>query len=186
MTGGKYRLATAIKATGEYTPPGASRPTRVNPAESVVQALSFGTGPGEVVEVIDLSFVLDGGTSRTLNMADGSLTNVLGISAPLAKLRSFAAWVASGGDSAGVKVAPGASNGNSLWWGGTTPTKTIYPLGPPELGGSGDGVTVSTAAANVTFTNLGGTSATVRVALAGLSAMGSTWFPGANLLRCVG
>lgn len=177
MTGGSWRLTAGVTARGQ-----GGRPR----TRTAVQTLGFGTESGQMTVLADLAPVVEPGATLTLNLFDGSVPDVLGAPAVLANLRSFAVWVESGGDAGGVTIAPGASNGNSLWFGGTSPTKTIYPAGPPELAGSAAGVAVDAARATVQFTNNGAVPAAVRIALAGLDPMGVTYFPGSNLLSLIG
>lgn len=181
MTGGTWRLTDGVRPLARGLQGGS-----VPVSDGGVQSLAFGTAPGGFTEGCKFAVVVDPGQTVTLNLYDGSLPNLESRPAYFAKLRSFRARVADGGDSAGVAVTPAAANGNTLWWRGTNPGKTIYPNGPAELGGNDTGVAVTSAAAAIALTNLGAVAATVQVALAGLRPDGVTYFPGSNLLNFIG
>lgn len=194
MAGELWRLTTNLRGAVAYTPPGADRPTRFNAADATVHALGFGWGTGRASVLVDTTAAIDAGGSLTIDLFGGgtgsgaeALADVSGRPAAFARLKGMAAWVEDGGDSSGVTVAPAASNGNTLWFGGTTPSKTIYPDGPPELGGDpSDGKAVDASACRVTLTNNGAAAVVVRLAFGGVGPMGATFFPGANLQNLLG
>lgn len=181
MTRGTWRLSSGVRPMVAGLMGGS-----VPVSRGVVQSLSFGTGSGQFNEAAVVSTLIDPAQVYVLNLWNGSVLNLAGDPAVFANLRSFWAAVVSGGDSSGVKIAPAASNGNALWWGGTTPYKVIFPSGAAEEGGSPAGVAVSAAASTVEFTNLGAVPAAVVVALAGLNPMGANFFPWANLMHGIG
>lgn len=181
MIGGTWRLSTGVRPmiVGLM---GGSVPS----SRGTVQALAFGTGEGQFNEAAVWAGLIDPGQTLVLNLWNGSISNLEDRPAVFANLRSFWAAIIAGGDSSGVKIQPAASNGNNLWFGGTTPYKVIFPNGPAEEGGSDAGVSVSAAAAVVELVNLGAVAASVVVALAGVGPMGVLFFPGANLTHFVG
>lgn len=172
MNTGTYRLSVGIKGIAcTLVPANALQSLYANPSESVLQSLSFGTGTGNGNLIVVEELTIAASSSVSINLYDGSLLDLFQQPAPFRFLRSFVAWVNSGGDATGVTIAPAASNPNLLWWTGTSPTKTVYPGGPPECGGSPAGVAVTSSAYGVTFTNNSSTAAvTVGLALAGSNA----------------
>ena len=168
MNAGTLTLGVNVTGAGlSYTPANGivSPPARV--ADGLSVTVAYGTTAGKGNLICGFTIALNAGASQTINLYDGSILDVYGIAAPFRHLLAFAAWVSSGGDSAGVTIQPGAANPNSLWWGGTTPSKTVYPGGPPEVGGSPAGVVVDATHNTVKFTNNGAVAATVKVYLSG-------------------
>ncbi len=179
MTGGSWQLSVGLRAAGSKLPPGGTRPARVNASSQVSQVLGFGTDDAQMDTECIVETVLDAGMSETFNLYSG-LLDVFGDAADFRTLRSAAIWISDGGDDAGVTVGGAASNAHPLFWGGTTPTQTIYPNGPMAGGGGNVGVAVTNSVKNVKLVNNGAVSAVVRLSFAGSGAFGTEYFPGSN------
>jgi len=168
MDSGSVTFGWTIRGTGlAYTPAGASGSARRRLADGSSLSIGYGTSPGLGNLVSALAITIGAGANTTINLYDGSVLDVFGQPAAYRQLRLFAAWVSSGGDSAGVTISPGASSGNSLNWIGTSPGALIYPAGPPLVAGGPTGVTVDNTHKTIKFLNNGAVSVTVSVDLAG-------------------
>lgn len=165
MTGGAWRYEMAVAVTGQKTPPFGDDAVSTTLDAGTVQSLAFGTGTLGL-EVDQLRHLPAGG-SETLNLYDGSLTDVFGDAAPFRVVRSFVLFVESGGDAAGVTVTGGVSNPTALFWVGTTPGQTVYPGGPACSGGSAAGVNITSSACTLKVTNNGAAQCSYRLMVAG-------------------
>jgi hypothetical protein len=168
---GSFRLSVSARGVASVTPAGGVR-RGANAAEAVRQALAYGTASGQFDRLYRASHTLAAGASVTLNLYDGSLSDVLGQTAPFRELRSVMVWVASGGDAAGVDVGSDGvvADPLPLPLKGTNPRVTVFPDGPPALLGSPAGVAVGTSTKNLKITNSGAVEAVVGVVLAGSTA----------------
>jgi len=182
MTGGSWRLTTAIQARGVNAFTGAITPPKVSEAGNAIQSLGFGTGSARMDSLVAISQSLAPGASVTFNLFDGSLLDITGMSATFRVLKGFAAWVVSGGDSAGVTLGQAGSNPTSMFWVGTTPGEVIYPGGPAISNGSPAGVLVTSTTCNLQVLNNGAVAATFALYLAGSTAVSGSPIGFSNLL----
>lgn len=167
MDTGTYRLSVNGKGVGcSYFPAGSTAPVRILPSNGVIQSIAYGTDTGQGNLISSFELTIDASDNATINMYDGSLYDIFRQPAAYRVLRSFFAWIISGGDDAGVTIEPAASNGNDLWW-GTGSSKTIYPNGAPEIGGNPAGVTVDASHNGVKFVNNGAVPVVIGIMLSG-------------------
>lgn len=154
MNAGSFSLGVNVSGQGlSYTPANGTSSLATTVKDGFSNTTAFGTAAGQGDLICGFTITLAANANQTIDLYGGALLDVFGVTAPFRHLRNFAAWISSGGDSSGVTIQPGASNPNNLWWGGTSPTKTIYPGGPGEIGGSPAGVVVSNTAKTVEFIN---------------------------------
>lgn len=169
-------MSLAVRLSGQKVLTGNIKPARANPTDQISQVLGFGTGEDTMSQIVLQTRSLGPGASETLDLYDGStnvpaFVDILNDAATFRVIRGFAMWIDDGGDDSGVTVGNAASNANTLWWGGTTPTQTIYPGGAPMAGGSDAGVAVTTSARNLKVLNNGAESVTYTIAVAGSTAV---------------
>jgi len=162
----------SLRLSGKTLGSGNITAIRANPTRAVNQVLGFGTAASQCNQIVLMERSLGPGLSETLDLYDGSsnsppLIDIVNANVALRTLRSATFWILDGGDSAGVTVGNAASNAHPLWWGGTTPTQTIYPESGPLSGGQQVGVAVTATVRNVKVLNNGAVSVTYLVALAG-------------------
>lgn len=167
MTGGSWRVNVWLEMVGLKDLSTADITIPVSSRDTQTQSLAFGTGDASFTTTVVVSQGLPPGASHTLDMYDGSLTDIYGDAAELRELRAFAFWVESGGDSSGVTLTGGASNPHTLFWTGTTPGQTVYPSGPPALGGGTAVVSVTSTARTLKLTNNGAVDVTYKLVLVG-------------------
>lgn len=175
MTGGSVVVSADARLTARQVLPnqGATQTTAF--AGSADGRLAYGTGEGTVSLAVCQTRGLGPGASETLDLFDGSLADVFGVAAGFRVLRAYALWVdPETGDAGGLTVSGGASNPHTLFMGGTAPTKTVYPGGPADVGGSPAGVAVTSAARTVKLTNNSSTDLTYTIVLAGSPAAGGS------------
>ncbi len=172
MTGGSWRAQTALTLAGENLLPFATQAIAISLQPNVTQTMLYGTGSGTISGLIARSYPLAPGTSVTLNLFDGSLTDVAGGTVNWRLLRGYSVWISANGDSGGVTVGNADTNAHPLFFGATTHTKTVYPSGGADGGGSPDGITIDSSACNVKIVNNGAVAATVSVNIAGTNAVG--------------
>lgn len=177
MTGGQWQMSLGLKLAGQFLAPGNVRPAKANQADQIQQVMGYGTGNDQVDLIVLQDRSLAAGASEELDLYDGStnsppITDIGGwANAGFRRLKGFALWISDGGDTAGVTVGAAASNPNTLWFGGTTPTQTVYPGGAPMSGGSDAGIVVSTSARYVKVLNNGAVSVTYTIALGGTTVV---------------
>jgi len=172
MTAGSWRLTTALNVVGINAFSGSVNPPKTKDSVAQIQALLFGVTDNNVDQVIFLNRTLAASASDLLNLFDGSLPDITGTAAPMRHLKGVMAWIVSGGDASGVTVGDTGAIANPmpLFFGGTHPNQTIYPSGPPLLGGENiTGVVVSNTVKNLNITNNGAVSVIYGLALAGTS-----------------
>lgn len=172
MTGGQWQSSLGLRLSGQSLGSGNLAPDRANKSVAVSQVLGFGTDSGQMNQLILQERSLGPGLSETLDLYDGStctppLIDIMRANAALRTLRSVCVWIVDGGDTAGVTIGNAASNANTLWFGGATPTATIYPDSGPFTGGQQAGKAVTSTARNVKITNNGAVSVTYLIAVAG-------------------
>jgi hypothetical protein len=176
MTGGSWQLQTALTLSGESLKLNA--PAAVSQALAPVtrQTLSHGTGTttgsGKFGVAVAKSYGIAPGGTVTVNLYDGTLTDLFNDAANFRLLQSYAIWISSGGDEDGVTVGNADTNGHPLFFGSASHTKTVYPSSPADGGGSDAGVAVTSSACNVKLVNNGAVTAVVGVYFAGSSAVG--------------
>lgn len=175
MTSGDFTLKLTVQGSGQQAAGGTASSTvgvagpswQTSTPASVV--LSFGTGAANFDTVVWQVRTLAASASETLNLFDGSLTDVFGIAAPLANYKVLAVVRVPNPDgstnSTSVTVTPGVSNPLAM----PTPSLTVYSGGVPGAWGSLTGFTVSNTAKNLTLTNDDGTNAaTYQLVVAGV------------------
>lgn len=170
MTGGSWRVTTQLSLTGQNQLPNTTAPVALSLNPTATHSLPYGTGVGTASIVVSNAYLLAPGASVTLNLFDGSLTDMSGATAAFRLLRGYSIFVSDGGDTAGVSIGGAASNEHPLFSGGATYAKTVYPGGPDDSGGGGTiaGVAVTSSACNVLITNNSPTAfATVTASFAG-------------------
>jgi hypothetical protein len=167
MTGGQFQIASIVGVSGTNTYLNGAASVPLNSTQNCTQTLTFGTSSGKMSVEVNQLRGLGAGSSETLNLYDGSLLDVFGFPATFRTIRSFVLFVSSGGDADGVTVKGADSNPNTLFWIGTTPGKTVYPSGPPELGGSPAGVSVTSGASSIKVTNNGAAAVNYVLMVAG-------------------
>lgn len=169
MTAGSWRLTTAVRAAGSFTPTNGVRavPLLVNKGQT--QSLAYGTGSGQCDLEVVTTRTITAGSSATLDLYDGSVLDVFGLPAAFRTLRALAVWVQSGGDASGVDVGDDGvvSNPARSFLKGTSPRFSVFPSGPAYSAGSPAGVVVDATHRNLKVVNAGAVSVTVLVALAG-------------------
>lgn len=172
MTNGQWQASLGLRLSGKALGAGNTSADRNNPTATVSQVLGFGTGSGQMNQLVMQERSLGPGLSETLDLYDGStntppLIDIMRSNVALRTIRGFVIWILDGGDDAGVTIGNAASNANTLWLGGTTPTVTIYPDSGPYSGGQQAGKAVTSTARNVKVLNNGAVSVTYLVAIAG-------------------
>jgi hypothetical protein len=153
MTGGSWRLETTMALVSEHTFAFAPVANTVSVAPDALQSLPYGTGSGTTSIVFARTYTMAPGEVLTFDLYDGSMTDVHGVAAPFRVLRSWAIWVESDGSASGVTIGNAASNAHPLGFGATTHTKTVFPDGPAETGGSPAGIAVTATVRNVKVLN---------------------------------
>lgn len=171
MTSGSWSLSLGLRLAGKKLGGGNTVAVKANPTSACQQTFGYGTGDDQVSQVVLQERSLAAGASENLDLYDGStnspqLLDIVNDVVAFRKIRSFALWISDGGDSAGVTVGNAAANPNTLWWGGTTPTQTVYN-DAPMTGGSDAGVTVTTSLRYIKVLNNGAVAVTYTVAIAG-------------------
>lgn len=172
MTGGSWQSSFGLRLAGKSLGSGNIAYNRANPTRAISQVLGFGNGSGTMNQMVLMERSLGPGASETLDLYDGSSNNpqlldVMNDVVTFRTLRSAAFWILDGGDTAGVTIGNAGSNAHPLWWGGTTPTQTIYPSSGPLAGGQQAGVAVTATVRNVKVVNNGAVIVTYLVAFAG-------------------
>jgi hypothetical protein len=161
-----------LRLSGKALGSGNTSADRNNPTAAVSQVLGFGTASGQMNQLVMQERSLGPGLSESLDLYDGStctpaLIDIMRSNVAFRTIRGFAIWVLDGGDDAGVTIGAAASNANTLWLGGTTPTVTIYPDSGAFAFGQQAGKAVTSSARNVKVLNNGAVSVTYLVAMAG-------------------
>lgn len=155
MTGGSWKLQTALAISGQNLLTNTVAPVALSATPTASQSLVYGTGAGTLTIITNNTYVIGPSGTLTLNLFDGSMTDMAGATAPFRLLRGYSIFVQSGGDSTGVTIGNAGSNPHPLFFGATSATKTIYPGGPDDSGGTGvgTGVAVTSTVANVKIVN---------------------------------
>ncbi len=178
LTAGALNVSASVNVTGATIAPqgtassnSLSSPT-ANASGSGGQSTVFGTtNAGECDILCAGEFTLASAATLTLDLYVGTdFKNLFGQTAAFRKLRSIVVAISSGGDAAGLRIGNAASVPCGLFFGAVTQTWTIFPSGPPFLGGSPAGVTLTTMAKNLMIENTSAVSITFKLFLAGTSA----------------
>lgn len=178
LTAGTWQITAQVLISGAKIAPQGNAatitlayPTVDEPGSGQQQDLTYGTASGkaDILCAADLNVMAAG--SITLDILTGTdLKNVFGGDAPIAKLKGIYISIVSGSDdTSGVTIGNAAANANILFFGNVNDTWTIFPSGPPFLGGKPAGVTIDGTHKNVKIANGGAVDAVVRVMLAGSS-----------------
>lgn len=173
MTGGSWKLQSSLTLVGQNLLPNTTQPLTQQLNPTAAQSLPYGTGVGTASIIVSQSYVISAGATLTLDLYDGSLTDIAGSAAAFRLLRAYAIAIAGGGDSAGVTIGNAGSNPHPLFFGATSATKTIYPSSDSDGGGNsaGVGVAVTATVRNVKLVNNGAVPVTVSVNFAGTQAV---------------
>lgn len=171
MTGGTWTLSTAIRATGLLTPANQPTGSRISLSDAIGQTLTYGTTAGKADIVCFQTRTLATVTAATYDLYTGTdLLDIFGDTAAFRKIKSLMVWVDSGGDAAGVTVGGAAADAWVAFFGNINDVWTVFPSGPPLLGGSPAGVAVGSGTKNLKILNNGAVSVVVGIAIAGTSA----------------
>ena len=178
MDDGSWRISVGLNCQGTTAPGYYVAQPSVSPTCSFQQVLAFGAGSGECNLIVVHERPLGAGLSETLNLYDGTLTDIHGDAAPFRLLKAVCVGIVSGGDTSGVTIGNAATNGHPLFMGGATHTHTLYPSGLPYLGAKPAGIAVTSSAANVKVTNNSAALVTYRIAAAGTTSAGEGYAMG--------
>lgn len=173
MTSGRATCSVSAGVKGTFPPQGVSStldPTEISQSASAqMAALSFGTATGQIDLITCSDRTIAGGASATYDLYTGTdLKDLDGNTCAFRKVRLAVVTIVTGGDANGIAVGGAASAWPAFFVSGTG-RHTIFPSGPPYLGGSPAGVAVGALTCNLKIENLGVASATVRILLAGTS-----------------
>ncbi len=180
MTGASWQMNMSLRLAGQYLAPGNVRPAKANVADQISQVMGYGTGSDQMTQILLQDRTLGAGASELLDLYDGTtnspqLRDIGGWEAiAFRNIKGFSLWISDGGDTAGVTVGAAGSNPNTLWFGGTTPTQTVYPGGAAMSGGSDAGKAVTTSARYVKVLNNGAVQVTYTVAIGGVQTVGGS------------
>lgn len=128
------------------------------------QTILAGTGAGRADLTYSKRYTIAAGATQTIDMK--ALVNAKGTTIGFVKLVGWYIYNDTGNS---LTLEPGASNGFTARWGGTSPT-TIIPGKAFELFYNDTGYAVGSSTKTIDITNDGATSATVLVRLLGRSA----------------
>ncbi len=176
LTGGTFGInasgaitAATIDPQGTASPSGLESPS-ADAQGTGSQTLSYGTSSGAADILCAGDFTLAAAGTVEWDLFTGTdFKDVFGQTAAFRKLRGLFIAITDGGDTAGVTIGDAATDPNPLFFGAVDQTWTIFPDGPPMMGGSPAGVAVAGATSNLLITNNGAVEVTVRVMLAGTS-----------------
>lgn len=175
-----FNLSIQTAGGGTMSPPGtastsgAAPPTAGNTFGSTI-SLAYGTGSGQVDNIVQQDRTLNASATETLNLFDGTLRNILNEANGFTSLKAVVIRIVANPDGAAngsaLTVEPGASNPHPLFFGSTSfPAKSIKLNGPGFVDGDPVGVAVSNTAKNIKLTNADATNkVTYRIEMAGVS-----------------
>lgn len=176
LTGGTWQASAAVRISGAAIAPqgNAASTTLTSPTTdangSGQHNTSYGVGAAQADILCAGDFDIAPAGTLTLDIYTGtSLLNVFGGTAPVRKLKDIFFTITAGGDAAGVTIGNSGVNAHALFFGDQTQTWTIFPSGPPLIGGSDAGVVVDATHKDIKLVNGGTVGVTVRVMLAGTS-----------------
>jgi len=188
LGGGSMALGTTTRLVGKFNGPGPAGTTLASVSRILsgggTAATDFGSGSGYGDLFCVGEFSIAAGGSLTLDLYAGGvvagtdLTDVYGGSAPFRIVRALVVEIADEGTdaTAGVRVGGAASNPAALWFVDTSDKHDIFPDGPPYVGGSPVGKTVSSTVRNFKIENLSTSVARiVRVTAAGSRYQAGEW-----------
>jgi hypothetical protein len=177
ISAGSVNVSSQLAGTNlKYTPPKAlAAVTGPTTAAGRKLALAAGTYSGQANLVVQDQATLQPGETLTVDLYDGSVTDVFGAAAPFRVLRGYCFWVVAGGDASGVEVGDDGTVTNPcpLYLRGTSPRYLLLPGDAGVAEAEPAGLTVSATARNLKIANLGAVAATVGYALAGASPAGT-------------
>lgn len=168
MTGGSLQVAVGVKVVGIGVRPGTAPNNTIQPPPIVVtggatQSLAFGARTSRIDSPCVGEFVVNAGSSLTLDLYAGDLPDVNGQPVALRLVKSIVVVIISGGDASGLRIGGAASNEWIGYFAAAGNKKDIFPGGPPFADGSPAGVAVTSTARNFKIENLGAVNAQVRV-----------------------
>jgi hypothetical protein len=174
MTTGSVQCGTTLRVSGTYPPQGVTgelaNHTIPQSAGAEAATLTYGTSSGKVDLITCSDRTLTAGASGTYDLYTGTdLKDLDGLTCAFRKVKLIQVSIVSGGDTAGVTVGGAASDQWVGFFGASGDTLTIYPSGPPFLGGQPAGSAVGTTTKNLKILNNGAVSVTVRITIAGSS-----------------
>lgn len=135
--------------------------------------LADGTSSGQIDTVIVQERTLNASASEELNLYDGSLSDINGVSAGLQTVKRVIIYQIANPDgstaSSGMTIGNAGTNPNALWFGATGHTAAVNGLaGVPFMQGDDAGKTVSAGAAALkVLNNDGSNKLTYRIVLGG-------------------
>lgn len=137
-----------------------SIPIEIQPAFSFVN----GTGLGAMNYQFSNSYTLNAGNSRTVTLTLSALTDSLGRSVPLAKVRAILVYLTTTTSGSTMTVGNAGSNPFLGPLGGTTPTYTLQPGGVwLAVAPSAAGYTVTASSADQIKFNSGSNDVTFQL-----------------------
>lgn len=158
LTGGSIQGATAISVKGTAAPPGTATTSTIQAQTASItgaaqEALSYGTGSGQVNIILAQDRTLAASASDTLDLNTG-LSDIFNAAAgTMLHLKYIAVYIVSGGDVNGLLLKTGASMG-FLGYGINSVGTIIYPNGPGYQAGEPTvGIAVSSSLANILINN---------------------------------
>ena len=116
MTSGQWQSSFGLRLAGKSLANGNLTASRANPTQATSQVLGFGTGSGQINQLVLMERSLGPGASETLDLYDGSTNNpalvdIMTSNVAFRTLRSVAFWIMDGGDTAGVTIGNEATVG---------------------------------------------------------------------------
>ena len=185
MTTGTYRAINSVQIVGTLLPSAIASSVSTNAAkfnqnETNQFTLSYGTGSGQSDSFVYMYRTLAGGANETLDLYDGStptpdIVDVFGDVIAFRKIKLFRIEMVANSDgttaSTGCVIGNAATNVQTLWFGGTTPTQSLVSGGVPFCQGDAAGKTVDATNRNVKITNSDATNKlTYLLTMAGTTA----------------
>jgi hypothetical protein len=171
MTTGTLVVETSFRATGTFAPPGQAgtlSSSVVKQANNQQSNYAFGTGSSQVDTVVYQDRVFANGASATYDLYTGTdLLDINSGTAAFRTIRDVGIYVASGGDTSGVRIGGAASNEWVGFFAAAGDKHLIFPSGPAYRAGSPAGAVVTSSTKNLLIENLGAVAVTVRIVIGG-------------------
>lgn len=175
MTDCTVKAGVSASARGVFPPQGVTGSNNntviTQDGNTQITSLTYGTTSGKVDLITVSDRTINAASSATYDLYTGTdLKDLDGLTCAFRKVKYIEVMIVSGGDTSGVVVGNAAADAWASFFGAATHTHTIFPSGPPYLGGSPAGVAVGTTTKNLKVANAGAVAVTVRVFIAGTSA----------------